>query len=60
MRASSFFFLFFFCYIKDIVEDVHCKIRLFTDDTSLYIIVDNPAEAAQMLNSDMEKDQSVG
>ena len=24
-------------------------------DTSLYIIVENPAEAAQMLNSDMEK-----
>ena len=47
--------LLFLVYINDIVEDIHCKIRLFADDTSLYIIVDNPAEAAQMLNSDMEK-----
>ena len=41
--------LFFLIYINDIVEDIHCKIRLFADDTSLYIIVDNSAEAAQML-----------
>ena len=47
--------LLFLVYINDIVEDTHCKIRLFADDTSLYIIVDNPAEAAQILNSDMEK-----
>ena len=48
--------LLFLVYINDIVvEAIHCKIRLFADDTSLYIIVDNQAEAAQMLNSDMEK-----
>ena len=47
--------LLFLVYINDIVDDIHCKIRLFADDTSLYIIVDNPAEATQMLNSDMEK-----
>ena len=44
--------LFLLIYINNIVEDIHCKIRLLY--TSLYIIVDNP-EAAQMLNSDMEK-----
>ena len=47
--------LLFLVYINDIVEDIHCKIRLFADNTSLYIIVDNPAESVQMLNSDMEK-----
>ena len=47
--------LLFLVYINDIVEDIHCKIRPFADGTRLYIIVDNPAEAAQMLNSDMEK-----
>ena len=47
--------LLFLIYINDIVENIHCKIRLSADDTSLNIIVDNPAEAAQMLNSDMEK-----
>ena len=47
--------LLFLVYINDIVGDIRCKIRLFADDTSLYIIVDNPTEAAQLLNSDMEK-----
>ena len=30
-------------------------IRLFADDTSLYIIVDNPFQAAEQLHSDLEK-----
>ena len=47
--------LLFLIYINDIVEDIHCNIRLFADDTSLFIIVDDPTEAAQLLNSDMEK-----
>ena len=29
--------------------------RFFADDTSLYIIVDNPDHAAQLLNADLEK-----
>ena len=33
-------------YINDIVDDIHICIRLFADDTSLYIIVDNPIRAA--------------
>ena len=40
---------------NDIVEDIHCNIRLFADDTSLFIIVDDPTVAAQLLHSDMEK-----
>ena len=47
--------LLFLIYINDIVEDIHCKIRLFADDTTLYIIVDNPLHAAITLNSDLEK-----
>ena len=34
--------LFFLLYITDIVEDINSSIRLFADDTSLYIIVDDP------------------
>ena len=30
-------------------------IRKATDDTSLYVIVDNPDHAAQLLNADLEK-----
>ena len=40
---------FFFLYINDIVENINPSIRLFSDDTSLYIIVDNPIEAANQL-----------
>ena len=47
--------LLFLIYINDIVEDIHSCIRLFADDTSLYIIVDNPLQAADTLNADLAK-----
>ena len=47
--------LLFLIYINDIVEDIHSCIRLFADDTSLYIIVDNPLQAAESLNEDLDK-----
>ena len=42
-------------YINDIVKNIGSNIRLFADDTSLYIIVDNHTTAALCLNSDLEK-----
>ena len=47
--------LLFLLYINDIVENINSSIRLFADDTSLYIIVDNPVEAANQLNSNLSK-----
>ena len=47
--------LLFLLYINDIVEDIDSSIRLFADDTSLYIIVDNPILAAEKLNTDLQK-----
>ena len=47
--------LLFLIYINDIVEDIHSCIRLFAGDTSLYIIVDNPLQAAERLNEGLEK-----
>ena len=47
--------LLFLLNINDIVVDIRSSIRLFADDTSLYIIVDNPDHAAQLLNADLEK-----
>ena len=41
--------------INDIVHDIGSNIRLFADDTSLFIIVDNPLTAARNLNTDLEK-----
>ena len=36
----------FLLYINDIVSKVGSNIRLFADDTSLFIVVDNPLTAA--------------
>ena len=41
--------------MNDIVVDVHSTVRLFADDTSLYLIVDNPIESARRLNSDLDR-----
>ena len=46
---------YFLLYINDIVTDIGSNIRLFADDTSLYIIVDNPNTAAEIINSDLVK-----
>ena len=46
--------LLFLLYINDIVTDIRSTIRLFADDTSLYICVDDPDLAAHCLNSDMD------
>ena len=46
--------LLFFVYINDIVVGIGLHIRLFADDTSLYIIVDDPVTAAGCLNNDFK------
>ena len=38
-----------------VVDNIHSSIRLFADDTSLYIIVDDPTNAANQLNNDVDK-----
>ena len=47
--------LFFLIFINDIVNDIGCRFKLFADDTSLYIIIEHPDAAAQILNEDLEK-----
>ena len=47
--------LLFFLYINDIVENINSSIRLFADETTLYIIVNNPLHVANQLNSDLSK-----
>ena len=51
---SSFFLLF----INHNVTDIGSKIRLFADDTSLFIIVENQDIAAEVLNLDLEKNMT--
>ena len=45
--------LLFLVYINDIVIDIGSNIRLFADDTSLYIIVDDLVAAAGCLDTDL-------
>ena len=47
--------LLFLLYINDIVNDIGANIRLFADDTSLFIIVDDPVTAAECLNADLSR-----
>ena len=54
-QGSIFGHLLFLLYINDIVEDIDSSIRLFADDTSLYIIVYDPIQAAELINLDLAK-----
>ena len=51
--------LLFLVFINDIVYVIHhCQIRLFADDTCLYITVDNREEAALLINEDIDNIQT--
>ena len=45
----------FLIYINDITEGISSNIKLFADDTSLFIEVEDPNIAAEVLNSDLDK-----
>ena len=51
--------LLFLIFIDDIVYVIrHCKIRLFADDTCLFIEVEDSTEAAYLINEDLKKIQT--
>ncbi|KAK3083103.1 hypothetical protein FSP39_014041 [Pinctada imbricata] len=47
--------IFFLIFINDIVLEVNCSIKLFADDTSIYLIVNDPISASQNLNENLCK-----
>ena len=46
--------LLFLIYINDITSVTECNIKLFADDTILYIDIDNPVAAANLMNNDLQ------
>ena len=44
----------FLLFIYEIVKCIRAYIRLFADDTSLYIIVDLPDQEVKLLNTDLK------
>ncbi|XP_053378589.1 uncharacterized protein LOC128548180 [Mercenaria mercenaria] len=46
--------LLFLIFINDIVHEIRSCINLFADDTSLYVIVEQPDSAATLLQSDIQ------
>ena len=52
--------LLFLLYINDIVQDIGSNSRLFADDTSLFIIVDDPVTEVGCINTDLEKNLKLG
>ena len=46
--------LLFLIYIDDLVNGIQSNIRLFADDTTLYITVDDPDTACAQLNGDLD------
>ena len=47
--------LLFLIYRCDIVEDIESVMKLFADDTSMYLCLENPHIRAEILNNDLEK-----
>jgi hypothetical protein len=44
-----------YSFLSDIVQDIDAQINLFADDTSLYLVADDPIETAETLNGDLDK-----
>ena len=54
-RGSVLGPLLFLLFINDITHVInHCNIRLFADDTCLFIEVDNCEQASEQINADLD------
>ena len=54
-QGSNLGLLLFLLYINDIATEIGSNIRLFADETRLFIIVENPDTTAEILNDDLHK-----
>jgi hypothetical protein len=54
-QGSILGLLLFIIVINDIVRDIGASIKLFVDDSSLYVAIESPNIAANILNNDLQK-----
>ena len=54
-QGSILGYLFFLIYINDLANDLKSKVKLFADDNSLFSIVSDPLETANILNLDLDQ-----
>ena len=50
----------FLVYINDLIKEITCPIKLFADDTSLYTLVDDQIESANLFNYNLHKAEMWG
>ena len=46
--------LLFLVYINDITDGLKSEVRIFADDTSLFVVVEDPIAAFEILNHDLK------
>ena len=47
--------LFFFIYINDLSDNLESNVKLFADDTSMFLVVCDPINTSQKLNNGLDK-----
>ena len=47
--------ILFLVYINDIVKNIECIVKLFADDTSMYLALEDAVERTRILNFDLQK-----
>ena len=57
LYTYTYTYIYIYIYVNDITDEIQSQCLLYTDDTSLFEVVDSPDNTAVMLNKDIESIQ---